>query len=224
MDRFDQGSRYPVFRPPQHPHPVYHSSSNPGSMTNVNGPAIDYHAQALSVVGAHPSTTPPQEAPPYPVMMRPQHMPQPRASMPVEAVMARYGQALPRESIPVVPALPRQENIPHQNARHPNLSHENIRRTSTPHENIRPVNVPQDTAQPIIPPENMRPSNIQFENVKPENPRRESKGHRLTRSNMRRTQSEIPPEARQVQQQFQEQRAHSPQQQMQQPPPTGKRY
>ncbi|PVF97505.1 hypothetical protein CPB86DRAFT_425168 [Serendipita vermifera] len=183
---FDQGSRYPVFRPPPNPHPVYNSPPGPNSMPNLNGPGIDYHSRALSIVGAPP---PPQETAPYPVMMRPQYLAQPRASMPVEAVIARYGQSLPQEPIPVVPALPQQETMTQENPRQ-----EHVRFESTP------------------------PDDIQPENTRPENRRRESKGHRLTRaSNMRRTQSEVPPEAKHALQQSQEDRAHSPQQQ---PPPT----
>jgi hypothetical protein len=63
-------------------------------------PSVDYHSQALAIVGGYP--IPRREEPaPYPVMMRPnQSSGPPGNNVPVEAVIARYGQALPDEPLP----------------------------------------------------------------------------------------------------------------------------
>ena len=105
-------SAFPRFIPPPVP-TMTQALSASTTPQSLYPPAVDYHVQALAIVGAHPGLTPRQEKPEfYPAMMRPQNSVPGRASMPVEAVMARYGQALPNEPRGSPPILFRSESAP----------------------------------------------------------------------------------------------------------------
>jgi hypothetical protein len=110
-------SPFPRFVPP--PIPVMSqplsAPTPPGSMYP---PPVDYHSQALEVVGAYPWVAPRREQPAfYPAMMRPQGPIPGRESLPVEAVIARYGQALPNEPHGNAPIFPRSESAPEPSKR-----------------------------------------------------------------------------------------------------------
>lgn len=70
----------------------FQAPSSPSSPEYM-GPPRNYHPEALAIVGGYPPIK--QGGPaPYPVMMMQPGGPPGRASMPVEQVMAKYGQAL----------------------------------------------------------------------------------------------------------------------------------
>lgn len=89
--------------PPQQRFPIPNGSQ--ASLNTMASSPTDYHSQALAIVGGYPPRR--EEPAPYPVMMRPNEPSALRTnSMPVEAVMARYGQALPDEPLPPLPIRP----------------------------------------------------------------------------------------------------------------------
>ncbi|KIM31488.1 hypothetical protein M408DRAFT_327681 [Serendipita vermifera MAFF 305830] len=179
-----QSSHFPRFvPPPSMPQP----SSAPTTPGSLYPPAVDYHIQALAVVGAHPSTTPKREEPQpvfYPAMMRPQNSAQGRSSMPVEAVMARYGQALPDEG-------PRPAPVNYDQAPLTNSPRAMPARYDQPPPNEFPPAMPRydqpvpndiPPVAPIFPRSESNPA-----------PRRPGSGHKkLSRQHTRRTQSDIP--------------------------------
>lgn len=142
-----QSSPFPRFIPPPMlimPQPLS-APNTPGSMYP---PAVDYHSQALAIVGAHPGVAPRQEQPAYyPAMMRPQGPIPGRESMPVEAVMARYGQALPNEPPGSAPIFPRSESAPV-----PSKRGASTRRLSRPQHGRRAVSDQQPLQPSSLPP------------------------------------------------------------------------
>jgi hypothetical protein len=141
-------SPFPRFIPPPMPM-MLQPLSAPNTPGSMYPPAVDYHSQALAIVGAHPGAARRQEQPAfYPAMMRPQGPIPGRDSMPVEAVMARYGQALPHEPPGSAPIFPRSESAPA-----PSRRGTGTRRLSRPQHSRRAMS-DQQPLQPLPPPPN----------------------------------------------------------------------